>query len=201
MRMRQSLRRSPTSPCRLVRAGSCARACRSAGVGTRGRYCARGPRPSRDLYIATWRALAKIRDDGLARSIGVSNFPADPLERLLAETDKETDQLSIGSSGESGESPPLCGCPRRVRLCGDTVGHSLFAAVVYAIVRPGGAPQWPTLLRPVAVRRWHGVPDRRAGILDAEASVGPRVWKALTSSKRPFPAFNDVALLAALLTQ
>ncbi|MEV6139179.1 aldo/keto reductase [Nocardia sp. NPDC051990] len=43
-------------------------------------------RPAR-LYVDTWRALEKIKSDGLARSIGVSNFPAAQIERLIIETD------------------------------------------------------------------------------------------------------------------
>ncbi|WP_067859866.1 aldo/keto reductase [Nocardia shimofusensis] len=49
-------------------------------------YLIHWPVPSRDLYVDSWRALEKIKSDGLARSIGVSNFPIPQLERLLAET-------------------------------------------------------------------------------------------------------------------
>ncbi|GAA0997457.1 aldo/keto reductase [Subtercola frigoramans] len=44
------------------------------------------PAPRQDLYVETWRALEKIQADGLARSIGVSNFHPHHLERLAAET-------------------------------------------------------------------------------------------------------------------
>ncbi|ONM48138.1 aldo/keto reductase [Nocardia donostiensis] len=50
-------------------------------------YLIHWPVPSRGLYVDTWRALEKIKSDGLARSIGVSNFPPEVVERLLAETD------------------------------------------------------------------------------------------------------------------
>src|SRR3954471_7436732 len=36
-------------------------------------YLIHWPVPSRDLYVDTWRALERIREDGRARSIGVSN--------------------------------------------------------------------------------------------------------------------------------
>lgn len=49
-------------------------------------YLIHWPVPSRDLYLDSWRALEKIKSDGLARSIGVSNFPIPQLERLLTET-------------------------------------------------------------------------------------------------------------------
>ena len=38
-------------------------------------------------FVSTWRALEGFRADGRARSIGVSNFEVDHLERLAAETD------------------------------------------------------------------------------------------------------------------
>jgi 2,5-diketo-D-gluconate reductase A len=45
------------------------------------------PVPARDLYVQTWRTLEKVRAEGRARSIGVSNFTQDHLSRLLRETD------------------------------------------------------------------------------------------------------------------
>lgn len=44
------------------------------------------PCPSRELYVDTWRALIDARAAGQVRSIGVSNFNADHLDRLIAET-------------------------------------------------------------------------------------------------------------------
>ncbi|MFV0359893.1 aldo/keto reductase [Tropicimonas sp.] len=44
------------------------------------------PVPSRDLYVDTWQALIEARDAGLVRSVGVSNFNADHLDRIIAET-------------------------------------------------------------------------------------------------------------------
>jgi 2,5-diketo-D-gluconate reductase A len=37
-------------------------------------------------YVSTWKALEEFKADGRARSIGVSNFQVDHLERLAAET-------------------------------------------------------------------------------------------------------------------
>jgi 2,5-diketo-D-gluconate reductase A len=44
------------------------------------------PLPARDEYVSTWRTFIELRDRGLARSIGVSNFTGAHLERLIAET-------------------------------------------------------------------------------------------------------------------
>jgi 2,5-diketo-D-gluconate reductase A len=50
-------------------------------------YLIHWPQPGRDLYMETWRAFEKLKAEGLARSIGVSNFLIPHLERLLAESD------------------------------------------------------------------------------------------------------------------
>ncbi len=44
------------------------------------------PVARKDLYVETWRALIRLRDEGRITSIGVSNFNAGHLERLIAET-------------------------------------------------------------------------------------------------------------------
>ena len=49
-------------------------------------YLIHWPAPRRDLYVETWRALIALREQGLVRSIGVSNFNADHLRRIVGET-------------------------------------------------------------------------------------------------------------------
>lgn len=49
-------------------------------------YLIHWPLPRVDKYVDSWRAMIKLRDDGLVRSIGVSNFTADHLTRLERET-------------------------------------------------------------------------------------------------------------------
>lgn len=44
------------------------------------------PLPQRDLYVSTWRTFERLKANGLARSIGVSNFKPAHLRRLAAET-------------------------------------------------------------------------------------------------------------------
>lgn len=44
------------------------------------------PNPRLGLYVETWRALVAARADGEVRSIGVSNFNADHLERIIDAT-------------------------------------------------------------------------------------------------------------------
>lgn len=44
------------------------------------------PNPSRDRYVDAWRALVDRREQGLVRSIGVSNFTAEHLRRVIDAT-------------------------------------------------------------------------------------------------------------------
>jgi 2,5-diketo-D-gluconate reductase A len=49
-------------------------------------YLIHWPCAERGLFVDTWRALIRLRDEGRAKSIGVSNFKAAHLDRLIAET-------------------------------------------------------------------------------------------------------------------
>ncbi|MBC8718380.1 aldo/keto reductase [Ochrobactrum sp. Marseille-Q0166] len=50
-------------------------------------YLIHWPLPSKDLFMETWRAFIKIKQEGRAKSIGVSNFQTADLERILKESD------------------------------------------------------------------------------------------------------------------
>jgi diketogulonate reductase-like aldo/keto reductase len=49
-------------------------------------YLIHWPTPKRDLYVDTWKAFIRLRDEGRIRSIGVSNFQPAHLDRLVEET-------------------------------------------------------------------------------------------------------------------
>ncbi|MDC0771426.1 aldo/keto reductase [Streptomyces sp. HD] len=49
-------------------------------------YLIHWPNPRVDKYVDAWRAMIKLREDGLVRSIGVSNFTPAHIERLERET-------------------------------------------------------------------------------------------------------------------
>ncbi|GAA4073475.1 aldo/keto reductase [Streptomyces shaanxiensis] len=49
-------------------------------------YLIHWPLPRVDKYVDSWKAMIKLRQDGLVRSIGVSNFTAEHIERLEKET-------------------------------------------------------------------------------------------------------------------
>ncbi|WOC15510.1 aldo/keto reductase [Pseudochrobactrum sp. MP213Fo] len=50
-------------------------------------YLIHWPMPNKDLFVDTWRALVKLREDGLVKSIGVSNFRTSDLQRMMKESD------------------------------------------------------------------------------------------------------------------
>ena len=49
-------------------------------------YLIHWPTPKRELYIDTWKAFIRLREEGRIRSIGVSNFQPAHLEHLVKET-------------------------------------------------------------------------------------------------------------------
>jgi diketogulonate reductase-like aldo/keto reductase len=58
------------------------------GTGHVDLYLIHWPLPKRDLFLETWRAFERINEEGGARSIGVSNFRVEDLERLEAEAEQ-----------------------------------------------------------------------------------------------------------------
>jgi 2,5-diketo-D-gluconate reductase A len=49
-------------------------------------YLIHWPIPSKDRYLDTWKAFIELQQEGLTRSIGVSNFQPDHLDRIIEET-------------------------------------------------------------------------------------------------------------------
>ncbi len=49
-------------------------------------YLIHWPLPKKDRYVETWKALIQLQSKGRVKSIGVSNFQPDHLQRLLNET-------------------------------------------------------------------------------------------------------------------
>jgi 2,5-diketo-D-gluconate reductase A len=49
-------------------------------------YLIHWPLPRKNLYVESWRALIRLREEGRIRSIGVSNFEPGHIDRLVDET-------------------------------------------------------------------------------------------------------------------
>lgn len=58
------------------------------GTGHVDLYLIHWPRPAEDLFLETWRAFERLEEEGGVRSIGVSNFRVEDLERLEAEAEQ-----------------------------------------------------------------------------------------------------------------
>jgi 2,5-diketo-D-gluconate reductase A len=55
------------------------------GTGHVDLYLIHWPQPGKDRFLDTWRAFERLEEEGGARSIGVSNFRIEDLERLAAD--------------------------------------------------------------------------------------------------------------------
>lgn len=49
-------------------------------------YLIHWPQPAKDLYAESWRALVRLQEEGRVQSIGVANFTADMIDRIVGET-------------------------------------------------------------------------------------------------------------------
>jgi 2,5-diketo-D-gluconate reductase A len=68
---------------------ACERSLEALGMDRFDLYLIHWPVPSEDRFLDTWRAFEKIKADGQSRSIGVSNFRVEDLERV----EREAEQL------------------------------------------------------------------------------------------------------------
>jgi len=64
------------------------------------------PAPGRNRYVETWRALIELQQQGRIRSIGVSNFLPEHLERIIGETGvtPAVNQIELHPRYQQGES-------------------------------------------------------------------------------------------------
>jgi 2,5-diketo-D-gluconate reductase A len=49
-------------------------------------YLIHWPAPAKGLYVESWKALVRLQQEGRVKSIGVSNFAAEHLDRIIGET-------------------------------------------------------------------------------------------------------------------
>ncbi|KQQ92799.1 hypothetical protein ASF62_13385 [Leifsonia sp. Leaf325] len=66
--------------------GSFAESSTNLGLDVIDLYLIHWPLPGVDKYLDTWKAMIALRDEGKVRSIGVSNFTEEHLERIIGET-------------------------------------------------------------------------------------------------------------------
>lgn len=49
-------------------------------------YLIHWPAPKKGLFVETWKAFVRLKEEGRVKSIGVSNFAAEHLDRIIGET-------------------------------------------------------------------------------------------------------------------
>jgi 2,5-diketo-D-gluconate reductase A len=83
------------------------------------------PVPSQDLYVETWKAMIEMRNEGLMRSIGVSNFNADHLARLIGETGETPvlNQIEINPLLQQPELRAVCNAHKIVAQAWTPLGN------------------------------------------------------------------------------
>ena len=111
------------------------------------------PVPSQNLYVETWKALIEMRNEGLMRSIGVSNFNADHLARIIEETGEAPvlNQIEINPQLQQPELRAVCDVHKIVAQAWTPLGggKSFEAAPIKAAAaRTGKSPAQIIL-------RWH----------------------------------------------
>ena len=77
-------------------------------------YLIHWPVPTEDRFVDTWRAFERIHEEGGARTIGVSNFRVEDLERLEAEAETRptVNQIELHPQPPAGRAARLA---RRAR--------------------------------------------------------------------------------------
>ncbi|MDO9637197.1 MAG: aldo/keto reductase [Pseudotabrizicola sp.] len=111
------------------------------------------PCPEKGLYLDTWRAMIRLREEGRVKSIGVSNFMGDHLERLIGETGVTPvlNQIELHPALQQTELRALHDRLGIVTQCWTPLGkgQSFDAAPVQAVAaRTGKSPAQVIL-------RWH----------------------------------------------
>ena len=153
-------------------------------------YLIHWPLPGLDRYVASWRAFVELRERGLARSIGVSNFTPAQIERL----ERETGVLPAVNQIEM--HPDFAQAPLRAWLSGRGIvaqawsplgaGSSLLSdPAIGAIARARGRTPAQVVLR------WH----LQAGAVPIPKSSDPR---RLAQNLDVFGFALDDAEMAAL---
>jgi 2,5-diketo-D-gluconate reductase A len=111
------------------------------------------PVPMNDLYVETWQTLIELKKGGFVRSIGVSNFNADHLDRIIDETGEVpvVNQIEINPALQQVELRSACAAHDIVVQAWTPLGNGRnfdSAPITQAAGRTGKTPAQVIL-------RWH----------------------------------------------
>jgi 2,5-diketo-D-gluconate reductase A len=111
------------------------------------------PVPSQNLYVETWNALIEMRNEGLMRSIGVSNFNADHLTRIIEATGEAPvlNQIEVNPQLQQPELRAFCDAHKIVAQAWTPLGNGKSFEtdpIKAAAARTGKSPAQIVL-------RWH----------------------------------------------
>ena len=111
------------------------------------------PCPQKGLYLDTWRAMIRLREEGRVKSIGVSNFMGGHLERLIGETGVTPvlNQIELHPDLQQAELRALHDRLGIVTQCWTPLGkgRAFDAAPVQAVAQRSGKTPAQVILR------WH----------------------------------------------
>jgi 2,5-diketo-D-gluconate reductase A len=116
-------------------------------------YLIHWPVPARGKYVETFKALQKLRDDGKARSIGVSNFLEAHVRRVVEETG-ETPSVNQIELHPQLTQAPLRELHRQLGIATESysplgIGKSLTEPTVQKVAEEAGVTPAQALIR------WH----------------------------------------------
>lgn len=111
------------------------------------------PCPQKDQFVDTWKALVELRDAGKAKSIGVSNFRAEDLRRIVDETGvvPALNQIELHPTFQQRELRALHEDMGIVTQCWSPLGQGagIENDTIAAIAQETGQPASAVILR------WH----------------------------------------------
>lgn len=111
------------------------------------------PCPEKDLFVETWKAFIELRDEGLAKSIGVANFREEDLRRLVSETGvtPAINQIELHPSFQQRDMRKVHDEMGIVTQSWSPLGHgnAISSDVIRAVANETGQPAAAVIIR------WH----------------------------------------------
>jgi len=149
-------------------------------------YLIHWPKPALGLFVETWKALIRLRDEGRVRSIGVSNFTMAHLETIIHDTGvvpvvnqielhPHFQQVELRAFHDENDIVTTSWSP----LGRGGVGSDLSDPKIAEIARKHGRTPAQVIRSPLATmavrrgRRWMGMPDWCTAAADIKLWVLP----------------------------